>query len=476
MIANKVKPTKIYKILEDYVKQGTVPEDELPSTVQIQALRRNTKKRETTLETQADFSLLTENFSVKDNTSEYDPILIGENLSSDDFCLVFTSKQLLKNVIGQASSCSTRYLCLDATYKLTVIGYPLLVFGTQNNDHKFKLVALTLSRHEREKDFSFALLAIKHALQEFYNYEWGVDFIMADGSPAIRNAAKEVFGNKYQHGMCSVHMRRNVEKKITSYVKVDSRKELRKDIDFLEKIHDMNLFKAAISLFEKKWIGTAPDFIKYFNQTWVYSDFCNWYRGAVPCGFSHTNNGIEGFNFGIKQKYTDWDRYQLNEFINVLKEIIGNNSKEALDEPFVLSFNLDQNLWIKVQEMMDDPFKQEGENIFYWCQFDNKDGKRNNVTGTMLKKYSEVKRVRSFDTFKDSLCLWKVVVGENISTTTCTCPQFRLYHCCKHVVNALLKLNKIQIPNEFSTEIVVGPKNKRGRPKKATQALDAEDS
>ena len=125
---------------------------------------------------------------------------------------------------------------------------------------------------------------------------------------------------------------------------------------------------------------------------------------------------------------------------------------------------------------MDDPFKQEGENIFYWCQFDNKDGKRNNVTGTMLKKYSEVKRVRSFDTFKDSLCLWKVVVGENISTTTCTCPQFRLYHYCKHVVNALLKLNKIQIPNEFSTEIVVGPKNKRGRPKKATQALDAEDS
>jgi len=46
----------------------------------------------------------------------------------------------------------------------------------------------------------------------------------------------------------------------------------------------------------------SPEFIDYFLQTWVYSEFCNWHAGSIQIGFSTTNNGIEGFNFARKNK------------------------------------------------------------------------------------------------------------------------------------------------------------------------------
>ena len=38
-----------------------------------------------------------------------------------------------------------------------------------------------------------------------------------------------------------------------------------------------------------------------------------------------TNNAIEGFNNGLKAKYTEWDRLKLEDFITTLREIIEDN-------------------------------------------------------------------------------------------------------------------------------------------------------
>lgn len=124
--------------------------------------------------------------------------------------------------------------------------------------------------------------------------------------------------------------------------------------------------------------------------------------------------------------------------------------------------------------MKNDPFKKVDSNTFYWSQFKEK-GKRLEVEETAIQDYRNVTRKRSFDTLKEALSLWKVVLGQNISTTTCTCPQFRLYHNCKHVVTALLKLDMIEIPKEFSDEIIVETKKNNWRPKKASKALEKED-
>ena len=154
----------------------------------------------------------------------------------------------------------------------------------------------------------------------------------------------------------------------------------------------------------------------------------------------------------------------------MLKEIIEDNSKEELENSFPTSFTLDQNLWRKVLDIKKDPFKQTDQITFYWPQL-KINGKRAEIYEKDIQKYNTAKRLKSFKHIKESLKLWKVVIGDNISTTVCSCPKFRLINNCKHVVSALLKLELIQIPNEYSDEIIVESKKTVGRTKKATPAL-----
>jgi len=142
---------------------------------------------------------------------------------------------------------------LDGTYKISVLGYPVIVIGTQNLEHHFRPIAIAFAKHEREKDYSFVLQSIKDALEKFYKYAWEVDLVMADASLAIFNATGSIFGNSYKHAMCSVHVFRNTEKKIISKVSRQHRKDLRNDLRFLEDLPDQSLFDIVIKLFEEKW-------------------------------------------------------------------------------------------------------------------------------------------------------------------------------------------------------------------------------
>lgn len=130
--------------------------------------------------------------------------IIGQNLECDQFCLVFSSKNLLRNVILQAESCPKKYACIDATYKLIALSYPFLVIGTQDLIHKFRLIALALSKHEREIDYNFMFKSIKHSLKLIFQYEWSIDLLLSDASMAIHSAAQSIFGSNYIHGMCSI--------------------------------------------------------------------------------------------------------------------------------------------------------------------------------------------------------------------------------------------------------------------------------
>ena len=84
-----------------------------------------------------------------------------------------------------------------------MFGYPLQAIGTHDCNHKFRLIALALAKHEREKDYEFMLKSVKHAVQEFENYKWDNNMIMADGSLGIYGATRSVFGSDYTHNVFS---------------------------------------------------------------------------------------------------------------------------------------------------------------------------------------------------------------------------------------------------------------------------------
>jgi len=189
MISNKVKTGKIEKLLKEYAGKGIIQETELPSANQLADLRRNERRKDTFIGTEAEFKQLIEELDPDKMKSESDPIIIGYNLNPDNFCMVFTSKHLLNNILRQAIVGSTRYLCLDGTYKLTVLEYPLLVFGTQDSSHKFKLLDVSLSRHERAEDYKFALELSLYTSTNFV-LEYSAHFILEYSSNEKKKTSK----------------------------------------------------------------------------------------------------------------------------------------------------------------------------------------------------------------------------------------------------------------------------------------------
>ena len=63
LIANRVKPTKIKKNLEDYKDQGRMKEQEMPSINQISDLKRNFNKKNSFIGTESEFLQLIKRFN-----------------------------------------------------------------------------------------------------------------------------------------------------------------------------------------------------------------------------------------------------------------------------------------------------------------------------------------------------------------------------------------------------------------------------
>jgi len=72
---------------------------------------------------------------------------------------------------------------------------------------------MAITKHEREQDYRLILDSLKNSIKEIHQYDWNLDLIMSDGSLAIHNAVKAIFEQGFIHGMCSVHVFRNLEKK-----------------------------------------------------------------------------------------------------------------------------------------------------------------------------------------------------------------------------------------------------------------------
>ena len=146
--------------------------------------------------------------------------------------------------------------------------------------------------------------------------------------------------------------------------------------------------------FWKKWNQKGSEFLDYFFENWVNSGCDNWYRSSIPTGFSHTNNGIEGFNNGIKSKYTDWEKLKLNDFFVTVRGIIKDYSKDTVTKEFPDNVDTSKELWIKAQDMENDAFFKKNETNLYWCKLNGaRNTTRNKITRGMLDKFMNFKEM-----------------------------------------------------------------------------------
>ena len=163
------------------------------------------------------------------------PLVIGQNVDDNtgedgipNFQVTVSTRRLVK--LLEKSDCWP--LHVDGTYKLTWQGFPVLISGITDAQHRFHPVSLSLVSHERTSAYKHLFTALKEAHADESGRELEPLFVIADGSAAITATVKTVFP-RCPRGMCWAHVVRNVDKKLLGVRNEERRKRFRWDLHLL---------------------------------------------------------------------------------------------------------------------------------------------------------------------------------------------------------------------------------------------------
>lgn len=251
---------------------------------------------------------------------------------------IATTKRFLLN------SAKSKNICADSTKKLVVQKYPVLVFGATDFDstQHFHLLAVMVSKYETAADFEFGFKAIRDGMQRILNQEFNVKILMRDAAFAIHNGFVSVFGEDSKSLMCYVHVARAIDRRPMG--RSINKDAIKKDIGHLRLAYDEKMFRVGCELFAAKWQSNEPDFVQYFDDTWVKHNSL-WYNGACD-RMVKTNNGLECWNGNLKKYHSHWKITGLNKFKVDLLDILSKESREYIRDklPYKSDITISNNM------------------------------------------------------------------------------------------------------------------------------------
>lgn len=115
---------------------------------------------------------------------EHSPLAEQNDENEDQvnwFRYIVTTKRLLRN------ASSSNLIHTDATQKIVVQRFPLLVFGTTDKtpDQKFHLIAIMITKTETADDFALGFKSIRSAMLFIANVNYSPRYCMADACTSI---------------------------------------------------------------------------------------------------------------------------------------------------------------------------------------------------------------------------------------------------------------------------------------------------
>lgn len=406
-------------------------------------------------------------------SDENDAFVIGIECSSIEeglsFRFAFSTPLLLKILMNQTT------ICIDATYKLNWLGFPLMVLGTVDRTKRFHPLVYACCSHERTLDYRFIFTCAKTAIKAHFDKEFEPEKLIADAADPIRNAYYDSYESAKLDIMCYAHVIRNCRKR--PFSSKNNKMLILDDIRKMQLSPNRPTFNMMAKLFCSKWNSVEPDFVVYFQKEWL-GVHSNWFEGAADYTAS-TNNGQESHNAVIKKKITLRRRLPMNQFLNCMKTMTQDISiqfskaeREITQEP-----NIKRDVYESAAKMVMNNFK-----AFKAKQPNYSDVLIYSIPSSGCVDASEtyyktlVKAIwRSFDEFivhgyqqfyivKFSLNSWK-------TESTCTCAAFFKQHMCKHIIAIGIRLEIIEIPDNANPVLLAPTKRKAGRPKNAATAL-----
>lgn len=383
------------------------------------------------------------------------------------FRYIVTTKRLLLNAQ------STDIIHADATNKITVQRYPLLLFGATDKtpDQKFHPIAYMISKQVTADDFAFGFASIRSAMLFVADINFSPEYLMADAAAAIGNGFKRVFGIQKTVLMCESHMKRAVDRH--PFSNNNNKEPIKADLDKLKLAFDVASFEQGCQLFADKWMTKERELVQYIQKTWFDRNE-RWFAGAgirTPT----TNNALEGTNCAFKQYHTKRNIRNLNQFKFKLMDIVKIESMEYINpkdrQPYTNEVTLSNNV------MKDGKAYAAIKHIVHRT---NNEGqvqafmKRGDANATFtlqdVDDYLNAEHA-NFDLWFQNLFNYYIITVDDDpakwQNSVCTCPAFAQRYICKHITCIGYYLDLIQEPKKHQ----LTANQSKGRPKKASGAL-----
>lgn len=246
-------------------------------------------------------------------------------------------------------------ICIDATYKLNWMSFPLIIMGTVDRAKKFHPLIYACSSHERTEDYTFVFKSVKDGIRVHLRKIFSPMTLIADGADAIRNGFYAVYPNATLDIMCFAHVLRNVRKR--PFASKNNKSLIIDDIKKMQLAPSRKIFGYMIELFIEKWHTLESNFIQYFRQQWL-STHSNCFEGAAEYTPS-TNNSLESHNAVIKRKITFRKRLPLNKFLITMKDMTKDISSQLSNEERIIveEPTISKDMWTKAAKMHMENFK-----------------------------------------------------------------------------------------------------------------------
>lgn len=364
---------------------------------------------------------------------------------------------------------------VDTTYKMVIQGFPVSVLGCTDMDRRFHLLGIMLSTNQRAQDFAFLFECINTNTIKIMDVHVTPEVFIADADPAISKAVKSVYqANNPTIIMCWFHVTFNAKKYALN--NPNNRILIKADLDKLHQSYNEHLFEIGCRLFAKKWSVEEKEFVKRIEDVFMKKNR-NWFNGAAFKA-PKTNNALEQFNGKLKLHQTFYSKKNLSEFKFDLLTIVNDRSREYISakDPFRNEVTISEDMMDAgvaygefQQNYIITPPNEDGSFKIYIRANSNEA----ELTTDMVEQFVE-HNYATFEEFSNGTFEIHTMVfqknPDDWKNAICSCVSFFQNYMCKHIIGIAYALKLFQIEPKV-IDIVIEPNKKRGRPKKATSAL-----
>ncbi|OWY90902.1 hypothetical protein PHMEG_00040750 [Phytophthora megakarya] len=190
---------------------------------------------------------------------------IGKGEDHDPFVLGVTIVGLLGKLKRFQQLGMFTLFHIDATFKLSEIGYPVITCGFSDRARKYHLAAIFVVSRLTHVEYSAVLSALMQVYYKLFAEYPRVDAVLGDAEDAQFNALQSIIAMHYSASLLEFY-------------------EIRNTI--------VNQWKRVTEL---------NTFAEYFEKQWIQSRYWRWQAFHTPAGYATTNNPCETFNASVKR-------------------------------------------------------------------------------------------------------------------------------------------------------------------------------